>query len=93
MVKRSFTKFVTTASICLGVAFTAVAAEDDLGIWTIVSTSDAFQLDSGPSRWLYTFDAQARYFDVGSGANQYLLRPGGEDRVNHLATLHFKVDF
>jgi len=69
-------KFVVAASICLGVTVTAMAAEDDFGAWTIVSTAGAFESDSGPSRWLYTVDAQARYFDVGSGANQYLLRPG-----------------
>lgn len=27
-------------------------------------------------RWRYWFDAQARFFDPGSGANQYLVRPG-----------------
>jgi len=76
MYKCKLTKLVLVASICLGITATAIAAEDDIGVWTIISASDAFASDTGPSRWLYTVDAQARYFDVGSGANQYLLRPG-----------------
>jgi hypothetical protein len=54
----------------------SMATEDDTGIWAIFSTTDAFETDSGTSRWRYWFDAQARYFDVGSGINQYVLRPG-----------------
>ncbi len=73
---RNFVKFMIAASIYLVATVTAMAAEDEFGAWTIVSASDAFESDSGPSRWLYTVDAQARYFDLGSGANQYLLRPG-----------------
>lgn len=53
----------------------AAAVDQDPGIWTIFSTTDAFQTADGPSRWRYWFDAQARFFDPGSGANQYLLRP------------------
>ena len=61
--------------ICLLPA-AAQATEDDIGIWAIFSTTDAFDTESGPSRWRYWFDAQARYFDIGSGVNQYVLRPG-----------------
>lgn len=54
----------------------AHATEEDVGIWGIFSTTDAFETDNGPSRWRYWFDGQARYFDIGSGINQYVLRPG-----------------
>lgn len=52
------------------------ATENDAGAWLVVSSSDAFGADDEPSRWRYTVDFQARYFDLGSGINQYLLRPG-----------------
>lgn len=54
----------------------AMAAEDNVGIWGIFSTEDAFDTAAGTSRWRYWFDAQLRYFDLGSGINQYQLRPG-----------------
>lgn len=53
----------------------AVATTNDPGAWLIVSTSDVFRTANGPSRWQYSFDAQARYFDLGSGTDQFLLRP------------------
>jgi hypothetical protein len=53
----------------------AFAAENDDGAWLIVSTTDTFKTDSGDSNWHYSLDAQARYFNLGSGINQYLLRP------------------
>ncbi len=52
------------------------AAENDPGIWTIFSTTDSFSGEDATGRWHYWFDAQARYFDPGSGANQWLVRPG-----------------
>jgi hypothetical protein len=59
----------------VGLSGPARAVQNDPGYWLIFSTSDAFGSDEKPSRWHYAFDAQARYFDAGSGANQYLLRP------------------
>lgn len=53
----------------------ATAARDETGVWSIVSTSDALPGAAGDSGWRYAVDAQARYFDLGSGVNQYLLRP------------------
>lgn len=53
----------------------AATVDDDPGIWATFSTSGAFQSSDGPSRWRYWFDAQARYFDLGSGINQWLARP------------------
>lgn len=51
------------------------AASSDPGMWTIFSTTDAFTSNGETSRWQYSFDAQARYSDIGSGINQWLLRP------------------
>jgi hypothetical protein len=63
-----------------------MAIDSDVGAWTILSTTDAFQTEDGPGRWLYAVDVQARYFDPGSGANQYLVRPGiGYDLGNSLS--------
>lgn len=37
--------------------------------------SGALPGSAGDSGWSYAIDAQARYFDIGSGANQLVLRP------------------
>jgi hypothetical protein len=58
-----------------GVPRQVFAAEDFAGGWAMLTISDAFQTDTGPSRWRYSIDAQARYFDIGSGVNQYFVRP------------------
>ena len=69
-----------TGLLCAAVIGTlaspAHATETDEGIWTIFTTTDAFPTSDSANRWHYWFDAQARYFDVGSGINQYLIRPG-----------------
>lgn len=71
---RRLLALVTIAGLCLPVCVSAT--EDDLGAWLIVSSSDALGAADEPGRWRYTVDFQARYFDLGSGINQYLLRPG-----------------
>lgn len=53
----------------------SIAAENDPGIWATFSTTDAFSTSGGDSRWRYWFDAQIRYFDIGTGINQYVARP------------------
>lgn len=53
----------------------AHATEHDPGVWTIFSTTDSFSETGAAGRWHYWFDAQARYFDIGSGTNQWLVRP------------------
>lgn len=67
---------VLAISACSSLSAPALAAADNDGLWTIFSTTDAFRSDDGASRWHYWFDTQARYFDRGSGINQYLVRPG-----------------
>lgn len=70
-------KYAITAILWLLVtAFRTVSAtESDEGIWTIFSTTDSIATSGKTSRWHYWFDAQARYFDIGSGTNQWLIRP------------------
>lgn len=64
-------------SVICFIAFPASgsATENDPGAWVVFSTADAFQSDGQGSRWRYWIDAQARYFDLGSGVNQWLIRP------------------
>lgn len=54
----------------------AWAVEQDPGIWTTFSTADGICRNGRPTRWRYWFDAQARFFGIGSDASQYVLRPG-----------------
>ena len=65
-------------AICLVTVLPAVtaAADNEDSVWTVLTATDSFSTTDGASRWHYWFDAQARYFDLGSGANQYLVRPG-----------------
>lgn len=63
-------------AVCCAPAQRTHAIESDPGIWNIFSTTGSFPGENGPGRWHYWFDAQARYFDPGSGANQWLVRPG-----------------
>ena len=62
--------------ICMALPLSGTATENDAGAWITFSTTDAFQTDGQESRWHYWFDGQARYFDLGSGVNQWLVRPG-----------------
>lgn len=70
------------AVICLLFPLSGAATENEPGAWLTISTTDAFQSDGQDSRWHYWFDAQARYFDIGSGINQWLARPGIGYEIN-----------
>ncbi len=72
---RTFYAPLVVATLFSCCSLQAQAAEDDIGIWTVFSTTDVIPSDAGPDRWSYAFDAQARYFDIGTGINQYLVRP------------------
>ena len=61
---------------CIAWQSGALAAENDPGVWVTFTTTDTIGTDEGSGRWHYWFDAQARYFDIGSGINQWLVRPG-----------------
>lgn len=52
-----------------------IGAEDEAGAWITFSLSDAIRAGGEDTRWHYWVDAQARYFDPGSGVSQYLVRP------------------
>ncbi len=52
----------------------ASATEDDIGGWVALVTNGRFGNETGRIR--YHFDTQARYFDIGSGVNQWLARAG-----------------
>ncbi len=73
-----YKSFATVALIAVSLAAVekAGATEDDLGAWAIFSTTDAISKEGTATRWHYWFDAQARSFDIGSGVNQWLVRPG-----------------
>ena len=57
----------------LALSATASATEHQAGTWVSFATSG--KLGDSDSRWRYCFDVQARYVDIGSGANQYVGRP------------------
>jgi len=57
---------------CIGVAR---GADEDPGIWLILSATGQFDSPAEASRWHWWFDGQARYFDRENDVDQYLLRP------------------
>ncbi len=73
--------YVSVVIVC-ALPQTAAAVENDPGIWLTFSTSGELGSGDVDGRWRYWFDTQARYFDVGSGINQLLARPGIGYRFN-----------
>ena len=69
------------ALILLPVHRAAFAGENEPGVWAVFSTTDSFSSDGG--RWRYWLDTQARYFDIGSGINQWLVRPAVGYELNN----------
>lgn len=74
--RHAFFAVMFAFSLCNGLSVPALATEHNDGLWAIFTTNGAFDTNDEASRWHYWFDAQARYFDLGSGINQYLVRPG-----------------
>ncbi|MDH3531423.1 MAG: DUF2490 domain-containing protein [Gammaproteobacteria bacterium] len=66
---------IAIVALCLAPWTTALSAENTAGAWTTLTTTGNFQTEQGASAWHYWVDSQARYFDLGSGINQYLIRP------------------
>ena len=64
-----------TIVLCLCRAAPVAATENEPGVWAVFSTKGAFRSSGTDTRWLYHLDAQARYFDLGTGINQWLIRP------------------
>lgn len=56
-------------------AKTAEADDDDAGAWLVFAASGPLPEALGSGGVSFAIDLQARYFDVGSGANQQLVRP------------------
>lgn len=52
-----------------------LAAEDAPGAWAVASLSGPLSGEGNGGRWNFAADVQARYFDIGSGASQWLVRP------------------
>ena len=74
--------YVIVGTVGLVASAQVSATEDNNAAWTIFTTTNAFRSDDGASRWHYWFDAQARYFDLDSRTNQYLVRPGLGYEIN-----------
>ena len=53
----------------------ASAADEAPGAWIKGAVSGRLG-NAAATRWVYSADMQARYFDVGTGINQWLVRPG-----------------
>lgn len=76
-----YRRMIHSAAVCLSLLTCCVfiqpadAADNEAGFWTVFSTTDSLPGYESSPRWHYWFDAQARYFDIGSGTNQWLLRP------------------
>lgn len=71
-----FFAWVAIAAASVAPIHAANATDDNVGLWTVFTTTDAFPSDSGTSRWSYWFDGQVRFPDLGSDATQLLARPG-----------------
>ncbi len=67
---------VATAAGSVAPINAAIATDDNIGLWTVFTTTDALPSDNGNSRWSYWFDGQVRFPDIGSGETQLLARPG-----------------
>lgn len=65
----------------------AIAVEEFSAIWSGISLSDEIERGTAPARWSYWLDVQARYVEPGSGARQYLARPGFFFDLNDRVTL------
>jgi hypothetical protein len=53
----------------------AWSAEESPGAWGILVVTAPIESADGETRWDVTLNAEARYFDLGSGVNQWLARP------------------
>jgi len=80
--RRPWLACIIIGAVGFGTSMKASATEDNNAAWAIFTTTSAIRGADGSSRWHYWFDAQARNFDLGSGINQYLLRPGTGYEVN-----------
>lgn len=74
-IRNGLLKLALLVALSTAPVSAAHAVDDNIGLWTVFTTTDTFPTESGNSRWSYWFDAQARFPDLGSGATQFLARP------------------
>ena len=67
---------IAVIAVCLVPVEQSSATESDPADWTIFTTTDAYSKTGTATLWHYSLDAQSRYFEIGSGANHWLVRPG-----------------
>ena len=90
------TWYLRLVVICLvALPCNAAARDDAAGIWLVGSVTGPVSEDES-TRWLFGFDAQARYVDAGTGINTWLLRPAvgytlGERTRAWIGYAHFRV--
>lgn len=71
MLKKSGVALLAAAVLAFG--GNAAASDDAAGIWLAGTLTGT--LGDNEGRWRYSAEAHARYFDIGSGINQWLVRP------------------
>lgn len=72
---RRHAALVLVGLLSIGFSTDGRTAEDAPGMWAILTATDVLPGTGDGNRWYYWVDAQARYSDIGSGGNQYLIRP------------------
>ena len=83
--QQKFTRAVVLPVMML-TASVSSATEHFAGTWVSFVTSGSWQSEGRNNRWGYWLDAQARYVDIGSGANQLVVRPAVGYRLNDNVT-------
>ncbi|MEM8768260.1 MAG: DUF2490 domain-containing protein [Pseudomonadota bacterium] len=68
-------------------AGSATATVNNPGAWAVFSGSGSFRPADKDNRWRYWIDAQHRYFDIGSGITQSVLRPAVGMRFDNGVTV------
>ena len=51
------------------------AADENPGAWGVIDLSGPIATAEAGGSWNFAADIQARYFDIGSGISQWLVRP------------------
>ena len=72
---RSAAIALAAFGIAVAPAGALASNQHDAGIWLVLSTSGALGGNAGGGPWRYWFDAHARFFELGSGTDQFLVRP------------------
>ena len=68
-------------------ASAAMAAEESPGGWAVLDLSGPLGEQRATGSWNFAADIQARYFDIGTGISQWLVRPSVGYRFNERVEL------